>query len=194
MDAAKAMIERFPQMTRSAFAFLEAAGFRLVNSVADQLLYESAKAFVVITWDSRSGELNAFVGLIPRTGQAQDEYSLSDVMSEAGLPESECLPAQVADESRLKPFVDKLAVDLRERAQRALAGDRMYYRRLDAYRGARAEAYMRDMKLRQVRSEAEEAWRQRQYDRVANLYGSVESCLTEAESRKLEYAMQHRSV
>jgi hypothetical protein len=187
------MSVHFPDMAQQAFSFLEGAGFRLTKSEPGQVQYESDKSFVVASWDPRSGELEAFVGLLPRTGRAQDEYSLTDVMGVADVPASDCKPAQVADEGRLAPFVDKLATDLRSHGQPALVGDRMYFRRLETFRGAKAERYMREMKLRQVRSEAEKAWQDRKYDRVANLYASVESDLTESESRKLDYARQHRT-
>jgi hypothetical protein len=187
------MNETFVEMAIRAFSFLEGAGFRLTKSEPGQVQYESGKSFVVACWDSRAGELDAFVGLLPRTGRAQDEYSLADVMGLADAPASDCKLAQVADEGRLGPFVEKLASDLRSHGQPALAGDRMYFRRLETFRGAKADRYMREMKLRQVRSEAEKAWQDRQYDRVANLYASVESDLTESESRKLHYARQHRT-
>ena len=185
------MSETFVEMAKRAFSFLGGAGFRLTKSEAGQVQYESDRSFVAVSWDSRSGELDALVGLLPRTGKAQDEYSLADIMGVAGVSASDCKLTQVADEGRLGPLVEKLATDLCTHAQPALAGDRMYFRRLETFRGAKADNYMREMKLRQVRSEAEKAWQNRQYDRVVSLYGSVEGDLTESETRKLDYARQH---
>lgn len=187
------MSERFTEMAKGAFSFLEVAGFRLTESQPGLLDYESDRSFVTVSWDARSGELEAFVGLLPRTGQAQDGYSISDVLGAAGLPAPECRPAQVADEDLLEPFVAALASNVRTHAQPGLAGDRMYFRRLEAFRGAKAAAYMRDMKLRQVRAEVDDAWRERRFDKVISLYTSVESDLVESEVRKLEYAKQHLS-
>lgn len=187
------MSEKFADMVKRAFSFLESAGFRITKSDLGQALYESDRASVAVTWDSRSGELDAFVGMLPMTGQAQDQYSIADVMGAAGVPASECKLDQVGDESRLAPFVERLATNLRTHAQPALVGDRMYFRRLETFRGAKAETYMREMNLRQVRSQAERAWQDRQYDKVVSLYSSVEGDLTESESRKLDYARQHRA-
>jgi hypothetical protein len=187
------MSTRFADMVKRSFSFLESTGFRHANDEPGLVHYESDRSFVTVSWDSRSGELDAFVGLLPRTAEAQDSYSIADVLGAAGVPASDCKLAQVADEGRLGPFVEKLATDLRMHAQPALVGDRMYFRRLEAFRAAKADRYMREMKLRQVRSEAEKAWRDRQYDRVVSLYSSVESDLTESETRKLDYARQHRS-
>lgn len=193
VDAASTLIEKFVDLAKRVFSFLEDSGFRLTKSGPDQVQYESDKSFVTVSWDPRSGELDVVVGLQPRTGRAQDEYSLLDVMGAAGISESDGKPAQVADEGRLGPFVDKLAVDLRTYGQSALAGDRMYFRRLETFRGAKAERYMRDMKLRQVRLQADKAWQDRLYEQVESLYASVESDLTEAESRRLEYARKQLS-
>lgn len=187
------MSARFADMVERAFSFLEDAGFRRTNSDSGLVNYESDRSFVTVSWDARSGELDAFVGLIPRTGQAQDEYSLADVLGVAGLPVSDCKPVQVADEDRLEPFIAKLASTVRTHAQPGLVGDRMYFRRLETFRDAKADAYMRDMKLRQVRAEVEKAWRDRQFDKIVSLYTSVEDDLTESEARKLEYAKQHQS-
>lgn len=186
------MSAHFVDMVERAFSFLEDSGFRRTNSKPGLVNYESDRSFVTVSWDARSGELDAFVGLVPRTGRAQDEYSLADILGVAGLPASDCKPAQVADEGRLESFIATLASNVRTHAQAGLAGDRMYFRRLEAFRSAKADAYMRDMKLRQVRAEVEKAWRDRQFDEVVSLYTSVEDDLTESEARKLEYAKQHQ--
>jgi len=186
------MSTKFSELAKGAFSFLEDAGYRLTRTDAAEVQYESQKAFLVVTWDARSGELDALVGLLPRSGKAMDEYSLADVMAAAGVPASDCELNQISEE-RLGPFLGQLAEKLRTYALPAIAGDRMYFRRLETSRSARAETFMREMKLRKVRSEAEKAWRHRQLDRVVALFTSVESDLSESEARKLDYARRHQS-
>ena len=185
------MSERFPDMTKRAFSFLEGAGFRLTQIDASQLRYESAQSVVDIVWDARSGELEVFVGLPSSTRRPQDTYSLTDVFGMEGVPDRK-MPPQVADENRLEPFVEQLAVDMRAHAQPALAGDRMFFRRLETFRHANAEAFTRRTKLQQVRSAVEQAWRNREFKKVIGLYTSVEGDLSEAEKGKLEYARRHQ--
>jgi len=180
-------------MVERAFSFLDDAGFRRSESEPGLVTFESDRSFVTVNWDLRSGELEAFIGMVPRTGRAQDEYSLADVMGAAGVPQSDCKPAQIADESRLEPFIEMLANNVRTYAQPGLTGDRMYFRRLETFRSAKADAYMREMKLSRVRTAVEKAWHDRQFDVVVSLYSSVEEDLTESEVRKLKYAQQHRS-
>lgn len=191
-SAGRAMSERFPDMAKQAFSFLEGAGFRLTQIDAGQLRYESAQSVVDVVWDARSGELEVFVGLHPQTGLPKETYSVMDILGMEGtLPPDRKVAAQVADENRLRPFVDQLAEDMRVHAQPALAGDRMFFRRLERFRHAKAEAFGRSMKLQQVRSAVEDAWRKRDFKKVIGLYASVESDLTEAEKRKLAYAREH---
>ncbi len=94
------------------------------------------------------------------------------------------MPCQVSDEDRLKPFLEDLATQVRTQAAPALKGDRMYFRRLETFRSAQSEAYMRNMELRHVRSEAEKAWRERNFSEVARLYMSMERDLSESPKRQ----------
>jgi hypothetical protein len=102
------------------------------------------------------------------------------------------MPFQIAEEGRLRPFLDKLAEDTRVHAQPALAGVRMFFRRLKAFRSAQAQAYMRDMELCRIRSEAQNACQKRELDRLITLYTAIEDELTASEKSKLVYAKQHR--
>lgn len=185
------MSARFGDMAKRAFSFLESAGFRLVQGEQHALRYETAQVFVAIEWDARSGELNVYLGLQPKKGERADAFSLGDLLSmeQMGKP-SRTMPFQVADESRLEPFLKELATEMRAHAAPALYGDRMYFRRLEAFRHAQSQAYMRDMELRHIRAEAEKAWRERNYDEVARLYTSIEHDLSESERGKLAYAKQ----
>ena len=187
------MIEDFAKIVTQAFSFMEVAGFKVEMIDSTQVLYKSDDAFLVVSWDPRSGELDAFVGLLPRTGLARDEYSIADVMGASGAPEADCKLAQVTDPRKLGPFVDQLAVHLRTHGQRALVGDQAYFKSLEVFRAVKAERDMLAMRLRQVRSQAEQAWQDQQYDRVDELYSSVKEELTQSERRKLEYARIRRS-
>ncbi len=93
---------------------------------------------------------------------------------------------------RFHSFLDKLAEDTRVHAKPALAGDRMFFHRLEAFRNAQAKAYMRDMELRRVRAEADKAWQKRELDKLIGLYTSIEDQLTASEKAKLVYAKQHQ--
>jgi catechol 2,3-dioxygenase-like lactoylglutathione lyase family enzyme len=194
MVSAGAMMSgsRFAEHVEEAFAFLTESGFRLVVRTARQMRYETNRVFVTVEWDPRSGELNVFFGLQPTQGEPGG-LALGDLLAMEGVDVSERrMPFQVADEAELRPFVRKLAEDMRNYAQPALSGDRMFYRRLKAFRDGRAQANMHEMKLRHVRSTVEEAWQQRDFAKVTELYASIEDDLTDAERAKLAYARTHQ--
>jgi hypothetical protein len=194
MVSAGAMMSgsRFSDYVEEAFSFLMESGFRLVVHTATEMRYESSRVFVAVEWDPRSGELNVFFGLQPTRGEP-DRIALGDLlgMEAVDVPERR-IPFQVADEAQLRPFVTNLAEDMRNHGQPALSGDRMFYRRLKAFRDARAQANMHEMKLRYVRSTVEEAWQQRDFAKVTELYASVEDELTDAERGKLAYARRQQ--
>jgi len=138
--------------------------------------------------------MNVFVGPQPRKGEPPEAFSLSDLlaMQDVDVPERK-MPCQVTDEDRLGPLLEKLAEDTRIHAQPAIAGDRMFFHRLKAFRNAQSQVFMRDMKLRHVRSEAERAWQERELDKVTDLYTSIEDELTASEKAKLDYARKHQA-
>lgn len=188
------MSMRFTDSAQRAFAFLKGAGFLPTQSDPARVQYESAQTFVTIEWDSRSGELNVFMGLQPRKGEARDAFSLRDLlaMENVDVPERK-MPFQVSEETKLGPFLEKMAEDTRAHAQLALSGDRMFYRRLETFRGAQAEAYMQDMELRRVRTEADKAWQKRDLGKLIALYTPIEDQLSAPEKAKLAYAKQHQT-
>jgi hypothetical protein len=182
----------FREVAQQAFSFLEREGFRLAKSDATRLQYESGQAVVVIGWDARSGELEAWFGLQPKSNIRPELFSLSDLLTMEGVKRAHGrTPFQVAQEDRLPPFLKILAEDTRMHAQPALAGDRMFFRRLETFRSARAEAFMREMELTRARAEANEAWRSRDLSSLIRVYTAIESDLSEAEKGRLDYARKH---
>lgn len=186
------MSERFTDIAAAAFSFLESAGFHLARMEVDYLRYESPSAVVTIVRDVRSGEIEAFAGLRSSAGQPDEVYSLTDIMGMERVPNRE-MPWQVFDESKLQPFMNQLADDLRIHARPALVGDRVFFQRLDLFRSAKAKALTRRLRLQQVRSAVERAWRGKNLKRVMELYASIERDLSEVEKKKLDYARRQQA-
>jgi hypothetical protein len=70
----------------------------------------------------------------------------------------------------------------------ALAGDRVFFRRLEEFRRADSEALMKEMDLSRTRTAAEKAWNVGEFAEIVSLYSAVEDDLTASEKAKLEYA------
>jgi hypothetical protein len=180
----------FAEATRATFSFLEAAGFRISESDSTHVTYTSHRSAVTIAWDVRSGELSVLFGLNASDNQPAERISLTDLLAAEGADAAG--PFQVPDESKLTPFLVKLAQATRDYAQPALAGDRMFYRRLQTSRNVQAQVNMRNVEIVHVRADAEVAWRRRDFASVVALYRSIECDLTAAEKAKLAFAMRHQ--
>jgi hypothetical protein len=141
-----AISKRFSDVAQQAFIFLEKEGFCRTRVEPATLRYETENVFVTITWDTRSGEIDEFIGLTHASGKREDGFSLSDLLAMEGadVPERK-MPFQVSDERRLGQFLEKLAADTRTFARRALAGDRLYFRRLKTFRDVAAQKHTHSM-------------------------------------------------
>jgi hypothetical protein len=186
------MNSHFDDMTARAFGFLTEVGFQIAARSAHQVEFESRTTVVTVCWDQRSGELEVFFELLPRSGASASKYSLRDVMDAQGVRGYVSAP-QVADETRLQRWLENIASAVRNHAQPALIGDRMFYRRVETFRHAQAVAYTQSIRLRKVRGAAENAWRERDLKTVVSLYASIEPELTDAERLKLDYAKKHQA-
>lgn len=186
------MNSHFDDMTARAFGFLTEVGFQIVARSAHQVEFESRTSVVTVCWDQRSGELEVFFELLPRTGVSASKYSLRDVMNAQGVRGDASAP-QVVDGTHLQRWLENIARAVRDHAQPALTGDRMFYRRVETFRHSQAVAYTQGIKLRHVRSAAESAWQERDLKSVVSLYASIEPELTDAERLKLDYAKKHQA-
>jgi hypothetical protein len=186
----RAMNSPFSDFAQRVFSFLEDAGFRLSERSAERLRYETAQVFLMVDRDPRDGALDVYIGLQPKKGEPRDDFSLTTLlaMEAADVPEAR-MPFQVFDQSKIGPFLERLAHDTKTYAQPALAGDRMFFHRLRAFRSAQSKAY----ELQRVRAQANRAWQSRDLDKLIVLYTSIEDQLTASERAKLGYARRHTS-
>ncbi len=182
------MTDFFSKWATEEFSFLLDRGFSLSSDDSEEVRFQSAKSVVRITWDRRSGELEVYLQLL-HEAVGDKPYSLRDLLSMEGkdLPEAR-EPFQVSEQDRLRPFLKRLADDVSKYASNALAGDRMYYRRLSEFRSGEARSFMKGMHLRQARAKADEAWRLRNYEQIVEQYESIRDDLNATERRKLEIA------
>lgn len=145
------MTATFTELAERAFSFLDKDGFSITHSNHGELTYRKGRMFVTISWSSRSGELEVFIG----PGDPADQssaFSATDILRmEGAISEKTNLPFQVVDEEKLGSFLQKLAGYVNSYAKPALAGDKMFFRRLAAYRNREATALMAEMHIRQAK-------------------------------------------
>lgn len=184
------MSAQFAEIATEVFQFLEGLGFYIACAEPHYLRYESRDAVVILTLDVLSGELEAYVGLRSEAGKPGGSYSLTDVNGMQGL-DGYAGPLQISDDSQLKHFVELLAIDLRDHAMLALQGDLSFFRQLESYVNSKSEMFTKGLQTSRIRSNAEQAWRKRDYVTVAKLYALIGDCLSDVERKKLEYARHY---
>jgi hypothetical protein len=115
-----------------AFSFLEAQTFSLVSRGEAGIEYESDASRVAVGWDNRSGAVRVLVGLRPAGKEPASWHALSEVLRLSGVFREEPYDGRREDsEESLAKQLRELASDLRSHGQRALAGDKTFFRRLD---------------------------------------------------------------
>lgn len=181
----------FSEEAAEAFAFLGECGFRRDTNEANRLSLEGPRASVVVEWEPRSGELTVYIGLRPRSGPTDELFTLDDILAMEAVGVDRRAPIQIADSSKLRPFLDQLAGEIQKYAAPAVSGDRMFFQRLRAFRSARARAFEEDAVLRRIRSAAAEAWKDRDYEKVVSIFEPVEAELSDSERAKLQFAQRH---
>src|SRR5579859_6853634 len=122
------------------FSFLEGRGFNLVKDEQASVRYESAKSFVVIDRDYRSGEMNVWFGLRAKKETKEVMFSLTDLLDmEKSSSPLAVRPFEVYSDKELTPFVKEMASETQNYAGHALEGDQEYFHRLSEFRVARGK-------------------------------------------------------
>jgi hypothetical protein len=111
-----------------AFSFLEAQAFSLVSRGEAGIEYESDASRVAVTWDNRCGAVRVLVALRPTGKVSASWHALSEVSRLSGVFREE---TNGDSETSVARRLRELASDLRSHGQRALAGDKTFFRRLD---------------------------------------------------------------
>ena|SRR6185503_6381125 len=179
----------FEQAAQNAFAFLAPEyGMRVVESQPLFVRYENDALFVNISHGRSSYELVFEVG---RKDQPEDRQvpfgpaefaSLTDPIGAKGL---RAFMATTSEE--VLHGLSYLAIQFRATTAEALENPELF-ERLKKQRREAHDEFADGLHERQTRPKAEEAFRQRDYQKAAELYGSMESRLTPAERQKLKIA------
>lgn len=184
----------FAEAVLSAFNFLtKEYGFHLVKADATFVRYESPHVFVNVYHGRASYELGFEIGrLIDMAGQGEHPFSLAMVIELMGAQiETGYTLLQASSPERVKKYVPKLADLVKKYAASALKNDSNTFKLLAETRSRMSDEIHKDMKLKDTREDAEKAWREKNYSKLASLYESISEDLTPAESKKLDYAKKH---
>ncbi len=95
-----------------------------------------------------------------------------------------------------EPFgglLPELARLLKDCGKRCLEGDECGFVEMKTRRDAAIKKWHSEERERSIRSRAEIAWREKNYETVAKLYSTIEITLTDVERKRLSVAQRHMS-
>lgn len=181
-DAPPVMIGRaFVVEARRSFGFLEDLGFSWRQAEPTLVRYEKGDVGVHVYLGRRSYELGFEVLLGGVT------YSLHAIMRASDpVAASEYRKYAVSTADGLLKGLEKLAATVKTHADRALRGERAFFKLLDEQTTFWSHEFALDVLAEQVRPLARLAFHRREYAKVVELYQSILPRLTPAELKMLD--------
>ena len=130
-----------------------------------------------------------------RVGAQDVEFSLGNIIEVMGASaETGYTFFQASTPEKVKSLVSRLADLLKQYGKAALTGDPLFFSKLRDDTARKSDDYLKQIQLSRVREQVAQAWRQKNYLKVVELYEPVRDDLTPAEVKKLEYARKHVSM
>ena len=172
----------FCELAEEYFSFLSGEGFDPIECSPGMACFKNKQLVVEISWENRSYE----IGL--RIGCGEDMYSMSEIIRLRDIEMGEQYRDHAArSEMELRHALERLAGLLRQYAREELSGSRSAFQALENERQLWSERYPIEVLSSQIRPQAEEAFRNKQYKKSKELYEKIENSLTDNENRKLTW-------
>lgn len=179
----------FVEAVADALSFLvDRYGFEMKILAPTLVEFESPAVLVRVYHGRQSYEVNLELNLRTEWEQGIPPFTISDVLRAAAA--SHELPngvIQASTRSALESGVRRLGDLIRKYGHDAIAGNPFAYRRLMAQRSRTAVAETEALRVQDLRTKAERAWRNKDFRAVEEAYSQIEEALTPAEKKKLEY-------
>lgn len=184
----------FAKLAQDEFSFLVSKyNFRCAAATNYVVRYESDEVFVAVRYDAtRSYELDVEIGqLNVLYGGEERPFNLGEVLRLEGVAEKENYTFfQASDSVALTNCVARLSSLLSAHAAELLQNNKFSFKRLSDLREKECDQYELETNLAHIRREAQIAWKNRDYPKVASLYKPVENAISELERKKLVFAQK----
>lgn len=180
---------KFEDKVRNAFAFLSELGFSEVEALPTLVRYRKDGVEVDVYHGRQSYEIGVGVTAFGT------RYAISEIIR-ANDPETEKrfrYPATTTSEGVISGL-EELSSLMKRYGHSALDGDRQFFSMLENQRKLWAKEYAQDVLARQLRPQADEAFRQKDYSKAADLYSRIKEQLSLAEIKKLNLAKKRREI
>lgn len=169
-------------------------GLTCVASTEWEVRYENDQVFLTINFDgARSSELSVEVG----TRDARypgPPYSLPEILRLRGVRDAASISGlMISDRSRLQDALARLAELTTSHASDFLAGSDSSFAQVAKLRNKESAEFELASRLRHARAMADVAWAARDYKAIVQVFEPVESHLSQAEKKRLEYSRKQIS-
>lgn len=189
----------FEKIARKEFAFLETEYCFQVTTLkpenADRIViqYRSESVYLMLHYGPPEYALDFSFGRLGIEDQEDAHgFTSGDLLYLDGTDNWSDYPGYSAYElSNLREFLPKLAQLLRECGHSCLRGDDTAFETMAIRRQEDCDRWHKGQERDRIASQAEIAWRDRDFGKVIALYSSIESNLTAVEEKRLEYAKSH---
>lgn len=179
----------FPEEVRARFAYLEALGFACAHSEATLVRYESP----VIGINIYQGRQSYEIGLEIESLQVpKGSYSFSEILRLVDAKRAENYRNFASHTVEgVAEGVQQLAALFHECIDAGILNEQQLFPRLKLQRGEWSKNYALEIELRQARSNSEDAWTKKDFQKVVQILSPLREHLHPAELKKLEYAKKH---
>ncbi len=177
----------FEEKTRKAFAFLGDLGFSEVEVLPTLMRYRKGGVEVDVYHGRQSYEIGAGVTAFGT------RYAISEIIRANDQETAKHFHyAATTTPEGVVAGLEELSSLMKHYGREALEGDPRFFSTLENQRKLWAEEYALDVLAEQLRPQADEAFRRRDYSTAADLYSRIRERLSPAEIKKLSLAEQRR--
>lgn len=179
----------FREEVRKKFSFLLELGFVEVVALETMLRFKKGEVEIAVYHGRKSFEIGLEIigfGI---------EASLSEVLIAAGAENAKSFYRPTATNfSQLVSGLDMLSSLLLKYGRPIFLGDRAYFSKLEGLILQLSEEYALDVLAKQIKPQADLAFRNKDYEKAVDLYGRIRKRLGPVEEKKLEFALKRKSI
>ncbi len=187
MDVSDRSCLNFADKTRKAFAFLDDKGFSVEETLPTLVSYRKGDIEVDVYHGRQSYEIGAEISAFGT------RYSMSEIIrvSDVEIAKKFRFAASTTAEG-VTAGLEELSALMRRYACEALKGDTQFFLELEKQKKLWSEEYALDVLVEQLRPQANEAFRRKDYSVAFELYSRIRERLSPAELKKLYIAEDRR--
>ncbi len=188
MDTSDRSSFNFEEKVRKAFGFLHELGFYEIEVLPTLVRYRKGGVEVDVYHGRQSYEIGAGVTAFGV------RYSIGEIIRHADPDTAKRYRNYVATTPEgVVVGLGELSSLMQRYSRSVLDGDRQFFSVLENQRKLWSEEYAFDVLFEQLRPQADEAFRQKDYSKAADLYSRIRKRLSPAELKKLSLAENYRS-